>query len=49
MAGLVIKTLPASYHRPELDLTKDTVALSRDRFEGGLGSLSECPSPGHLN
>jgi hypothetical protein len=24
---LVIKTLPASYHRPELDLTRDTVAF----------------------
>jgi hypothetical protein len=26
-SGLVIKTLPASYHRPELDLTKEIVAF----------------------
>jgi len=26
-SGLVIKTLPASYHRPELDLAKEIVAF----------------------
>jgi len=59
-SGLVIKTLPASYHRPELDLTKEIVAFkasdteqatsrSRDRFEGGPGSLLGSPGPGHLS
>jgi hypothetical protein len=26
-SGLVIKTLPASYHRPELDLAREIVAI----------------------
>jgi hypothetical protein len=32
-SGLVIKTLPASYHRPELDLTKEIVAFKASDTE----------------
>jgi hypothetical protein len=32
-SGLVIKALPASYHRPELDLTKEIVAFKASDTE----------------
>jgi hypothetical protein len=32
-SALVIKTLPASYHRPELDLTKEIVAFKASDTE----------------
>jgi hypothetical protein len=32
-SGLVIKTLPASHHRPELDLTKEIVAFKGSDME----------------